>query len=222
MKILSITPVFVVLLLSAPAWGSAKPIPSPPSLKASSYLLMDFDSGRVLAEKNADERLPPASLTKMMTAYLVDKAIADGDISLDDIVTVSKKAWQMKGSLMFIEVGEKVSVEDLLKGLIIQSGNDASVALAEHIAGSESAFVGYMNHQAQLLGMSNTNFMNATGIFRNPIACTKRRPLSTTIFPNPIGISCCAATNRSTESKPVTPRQQAIAWLHPPGAGRCV
>ena len=163
MKIHSIIAVFLVLFMTGPVWGSAKPIPNPPSLKASSYLLMDFDSGRVLAEDNADEKLPPASLTKMMTAYLVDKAIADGDISLDDIVTVSKKAWQMKGSLMFIEVGEQVSVEDLLKGLIIQSGNDASVALAEHIAGSESAFVGYMNHQAQLLGMTNTNFMNATG-----------------------------------------------------------
>ena len=163
MKFQSLIAVFLVLLYSGSVWSAAKPIPNPPSLNASSYLLMDFDSGQILAEKNADKRLAPASLTKMMTAYLVDKAIHDGDISLDDMVTVSKKAWQMKGSLMFIEVGENVSVEDLLKGLIIQSGNDASVALAEHIAGSESAFVGYMNHQAQLLGMSNTNFMNATG-----------------------------------------------------------
>jgi D-alanyl-D-alanine carboxypeptidase (penicillin-binding protein 5/6) len=98
-----------------------------------------------------------------MTAYLVDKAIADGDITLEDMVTISEKAWRMKGSKMFVEVGKQVSVEELLKGLIIQSGNDASVALAEHVAGSESAFAGYMNHQAQLLGMSNTNFVNATG-----------------------------------------------------------
>lgn len=153
----------LALLYSASGWATAKPIPNPPTLPAVSYFLMDFDSGRVLAEREADKRLAPASITKLMTAYLVDKAIADGDIGLDDIVTVSKKAWQMKGSLMFIEVGEKVSVEDLLKGLIIQSGNDASVALAEHIAGSESAFVGYMNHQAQLLGMTNTNFVNSTG-----------------------------------------------------------
>ena len=124
---------------------------------------MDFASGQILAENNADQRLPPASITKLMTAYLVDKAIVDGDISLDELVTVSEKAWRMKGSLMFIEVGEKVSVRNLLKGLIIHSGNDASVALAEHIAGSEAAFVGYMNHQAQLLGMNNTNFVNATG-----------------------------------------------------------
>jgi D-alanyl-D-alanine carboxypeptidase (penicillin-binding protein 5/6) len=98
-----------------------------------------------------------------MTAYLVDKAIAAGDITLDEMVTVSEKAWRMKGSKMFVEVGKQVSVDDLLKGLIIQSGNDASVALAEHIAGSESAFAGYMNHQAGLLGMTNTNFVNATG-----------------------------------------------------------
>ena len=163
MNIQSLIAVFLVLLYSGPTWSAAKPIPSPPSMNASSYLLMDYDSGRILAEKNADERLAPASLTKMMTAYLVDKAVHDGDIGLDDMVTVSKKAWQMKGSLMFIEVGENVSVKNLLKGLIIQSGNDASVALAEHIAGSESAFAEYMNHQAQLLGMTNTNFMNATG-----------------------------------------------------------
>jgi D-alanyl-D-alanine carboxypeptidase (penicillin-binding protein 5/6) len=117
----------------------------------------------VLAEKDPDKHIEPASITKLMTAYLVDKAIADGDIALDEMVTISEKAWRMKGSKMFVEVGKQVPVEDLLKGLIIQSGNDASVALAEHIAGSESAFAGYMNHQAQLLGMTNTNFVNATG-----------------------------------------------------------
>jgi D-alanyl-D-alanine carboxypeptidase (penicillin-binding protein 5/6) len=98
-----------------------------------------------------------------MTAYLVDKAKADGDVTLDEMVTISEKAWRMKGSKMFVEVGKQVSVSDLLKGLIIQSGNDASVALAEHLAGSESAFAGYMNHQAELLGMDNTNYVNATG-----------------------------------------------------------
>jgi D-alanyl-D-alanine carboxypeptidase (penicillin-binding protein 5/6) len=98
-----------------------------------------------------------------MTAYLVDKAIEDGDITLDEMATISEKAWRMKGSKMFVEVGKQVSVRDLLKGLIIQSGNDASIALAEHVAGSESAFAGYMNHQAQVLGMTNTNYINATG-----------------------------------------------------------
>ena len=117
----------------------------------------------MLAEKNPDDPVEPASITKLMTAYLVDKAIADGDLTLDDMVTISEKAWRMKGSKMFVEVGKQVSVEELLKGLIIQSGNDASVALAEHVAGSESAFAGYMNHQAKLLGMNNTNYVNATG-----------------------------------------------------------
>jgi D-alanyl-D-alanine carboxypeptidase (penicillin-binding protein 5/6) len=124
---------------------------------------VDFDSGRVLAEKNADKKVDPASITKLMTAYLVAKAIADGDISLGEMVTISEKAWRMKGSKMFVEVGKDVSVDALLKGMIIQSGNDASVALAEYIAGTESAFAGYMNHQAKQLGMVNTQFKNATG-----------------------------------------------------------
>lgn len=153
----------LALVISASAWAATKPIPNPPSLNADSFYLIDFDSGQVLAEKEADKRVEPASITKLMTAYLVDKAIADGDITLDEMVTISEKAWRMKGSKMFIEVGKQVSIEDLLKGLIIQSGNDATVALAEHLAGSESAFTGYMNHQAKLLGMSNTNFVNSTG-----------------------------------------------------------
>jgi D-alanyl-D-alanine carboxypeptidase (penicillin-binding protein 5/6) len=163
MKIVSFFTCLLAILFSASSWAAPKPIPDPPTLSATSYFLVDFDSGRVLAEKNPDDHVEPASITKLMTAYLVDKAIAAGDITLDEMVTVSEKAWRMKGSKMFVEVGKQVSVDDLLKGLIIQSGNDASVALAEHIAGSESAFAGYMNHQAELLGMTNTNFVNATG-----------------------------------------------------------
>ena len=163
MKLVSLLFSLLVLLMPAVLWGAAKPIPNPPALDATSYYLVDFDSGRVLAEKNPDDRVEPASITKLMTAYLVDKAIADGDVTLDEMVIISEKAWRMKGSKMFVEVGKQVSVSDLLKGLIIQSGNDASVALAEHLAGSESAFAGYMNHQAKLLGMDNTNYVNATG-----------------------------------------------------------
>jgi D-alanyl-D-alanine carboxypeptidase (penicillin-binding protein 5/6) len=163
MKLVSLLFSLLVLLMPAVLWGAAKPIPDPPALDATSYYLVDFDSGRVLAEKNPDDRVEPASITKLMTAYLVDKAIADGDVTLDEMVIISEKAWRMKGSKMFVEVGKQVSVSDLLKGLIIQSGNDASVALAEHLAGSESAFAGYMNHQAKLLGMDNTNYVNATG-----------------------------------------------------------
>ena len=151
------------LLFSANLFAVPKPIPDPPSLKADSFYLVDFESGQVLAEKDPDKRVEPASITKLMTAFLVDKAIADGDIMANDLVTISEKAWRMQGSKMFVEVGKQVPVGVLLKGLIIQSGNDASVALAEHIAGSESAFVGYMNHQAQVLGMNNTNYQNATG-----------------------------------------------------------
>ncbi len=153
----------LTVLFGTPAWSAAKPIPNPPSLAATSYYLVDFDSGQVLAEKEPDKHIEPASITKLMTAYLVGKAIADGDIALEEMVTISEKAWRMGGSKMFVEVNKQVSVEDLLKGLIIQSGNDASVALAEHVAGSESAFAGYMNHQAKLLGMTNTNFVNSTG-----------------------------------------------------------
>ena len=158
-------PILGLLLTLASGGGqaAAKPIPDPPAIEATSYFLIDFDSGRVLAEKDPDKPIEPASITKLMTAYLVDKAIADGDIALDERVTISEKAWRMQGSKMFVEVGKQVLVEDLLKGLVIQSGNDASVALAEHVAGSEEAFVGYMNHQANLLGMRNTKFTNATG-----------------------------------------------------------
>ncbi len=161
-KIVTFTGLFFYFY-SATILAAAKPVPDPPALKAESFYLVDFESGRVLAEKDPDKRVEPASITKLMTAYLVDKAVADGDIALDELVTISEKAWRMKGSKMFVEVGKQVVVEDLIKGLIIQSGNDASVALAEHVAGSESAFVGYMNHQAQVFGMTNTNFENSTG-----------------------------------------------------------
>ncbi len=153
----------IILLFCSSLFAAAKPVPNPPSLNAESFFLVDFESGRILAEKDPDKHVEPASITKLMTAYLVDKAIADGDITMTDMVTISEKAWRMKGSKMFVEVGKEVIVEDLIKGLVIQSGNDASVALAEHVAGSESAFVGYMNHQAQLLGMTNTQFKNSTG-----------------------------------------------------------
>ncbi|MDJ0778316.1 MAG: D-alanyl-D-alanine carboxypeptidase family protein [Gammaproteobacteria bacterium] len=163
MKRLSIMFGLLVCLLASGAWAASRPIPNPPQIDATSYYLVDYDSGQVLAEKDPDKAIEPASITKLMTAYLVFKAIDEGDVSLDEDVTISEKAWRMKGSKMFVEVGKQVKVEDLLRGLIIQSGNDASVALAEHVAGSESAFAGYMNHQARLLGMQNSNFVNSTG-----------------------------------------------------------
>jgi D-alanyl-D-alanine carboxypeptidase (penicillin-binding protein 5/6) len=138
--------------------------PTPPAVKARAYILQDYDSGRVLVEVNADEQVEPASLTKMMTVYVALAQLADGKFRMDDSVLISKKAWKMGGSKMFIEVGKQVPFEDLLKGVIIQSGNDASVALAEFVAGDESAFADLMNQYARQLGMTNTNFVNATGL----------------------------------------------------------
>jgi D-alanyl-D-alanine carboxypeptidase (penicillin-binding protein 5/6) len=138
--------------------------PTPPAIKARAYILQDYDSGTVLVEVNADEPMEPASLTKMMTVYVALAQLADGKFQMDDLVRISKKAWKMGGSKMFIEVGKQVPVEDLLKGIIIQSGNDASVALAEFVAGDEFAFADLMNQYARQLGMTNSNFVNASGL----------------------------------------------------------
>jgi D-alanyl-D-alanine carboxypeptidase (penicillin-binding protein 5/6) len=140
------------------------PIPAPPQIPASSLILMDFTTGEVLAESNADERVEPASITKLMTGYVVFKALAGGLIHIDDTAYVSEAAWRTDGSRMFIDVGTRVPVQDLLRGMIIQSGNDASVALAEHVAGSEEAFVDLMNQYAASLGMQNTSYRNSTGL----------------------------------------------------------
>lgn len=139
-------------------------IAKPPQIAASGYILMDAASGQVLVAHNADEQLPPASLTKMMTAYVADHELERGNINLKDQVLVSIKAWRTGGSRMFIREGTSVSVEELLKGIIIASGNDASVALAEHIAGSEDSFADLMNRHADRLGMHTTRFRNATGL----------------------------------------------------------
>lgn len=138
-------------------------MPSPPQLAASSYLLVDVNSGKVIVQYNPDERYPPASLTKMMTSYIVEAELSKNSISLDDMVPISVKAWRKGGSKMFVREGTNVRLEDLLKGVIIQSGNDASIALAEYIAGDEDAFAEIMNQQARLLGMNLTHFRNATG-----------------------------------------------------------
>ncbi len=150
---------FTSQLAAAPAM-----IPSAPKVNASSYYLMDFNSGHVIAEYNSDERVEPASLTKMMSAYIIEQELLQGRMNLSDRVRISEKAWRMEGSRMFVEVGKFVTVEKLLKGVIIQSGNDATVALAEHIAGSESAFSELMNAHAQRLGMHSTHFANSTGM----------------------------------------------------------
>jgi D-alanyl-D-alanine carboxypeptidase (penicillin-binding protein 5/6) len=147
-----------------PAVSSARPVPAAPQLSARSYLLMDFNSGRILVEQNPDQRVEPASITKLMTAYVVFNELKEGNITLEELVNVSERAWRTGGSRMFIEPGMEVTVEDLIRGMVIQSGNDSSVALAEHVAGSEEAFADLMNHFAELLGMSQTNFTNSTGL----------------------------------------------------------
>ncbi|MBE9547978.1 MAG: D-alanyl-D-alanine carboxypeptidase [Proteobacteria bacterium] len=140
------------------------PAPAAPQLNARSYFLQDFQSGTILAEKDADLRVDPASITKLMTSYVVFHELAQGKLALTDMATISEKAWRTEGSRMFIEVDKQVLIEDLIKGMVIQSGNDASVALAEHIAGTEEAFASMMNHYAAELGMTNSHFMNATGL----------------------------------------------------------
>jgi D-alanyl-D-alanine carboxypeptidase (penicillin-binding protein 5/6) len=138
--------------------------PAAPTIAASAYLLQDFHTGKVLAENNADARLAPASLTKIMTVYVAFKEISKGSLHLTDLATISEKARDASGSRMFLEVKQQVSIEDLLKGIIIQSGNDASIALAEHIAGQETTFAEMMNQQAARLGMKNTHFTNSDGL----------------------------------------------------------
>ena len=159
---------FAVLVagLQASSAALAQPpiMPPAPSVSASSFLLMDADTGKVIAGRNSHEPKPPASLTKVMTGFIAAAEIETGRVALNDEVVVSVNAWKTPGSRMFIQEGTAVTVEDLLHGMIVQSGNDASVALAEHIAGSESAFAEMMNQQAEVLGMVNSQFRNATGL----------------------------------------------------------
>ena len=142
----------------------AAPIPPAPNLNAKAYVLMDFDSGMILASSNKDLTLPPASITKMMTAYIAFTELKEKNISLNEDVLVSKKAWKTGGSKMFIEVGKQIKFKDILQGVITVSGNDASVALAEHISGDENTFAIYMNQVAKNIGLINTNYTNSTGL----------------------------------------------------------
>ena len=138
--------------------------PAPPAISARSFILLSYDTGKILAESNADVKLAPASLTKIMSVYVVFREISNGHLHLDDLVTISKKAWETPGSRMFVNIGNQVKVEDLLKGVIIQSGNDASVALAEYIAGDELTFADMMNQHAKRLGMKNSHFQDSNGL----------------------------------------------------------
>lgn len=138
--------------------------PSAPNLEATGYILIDATSGKVIAEKNSEQRLPPASLTKLMSMYILSSALKNGSVHPDDKVRISTKAWKSEGSRMFVKVGDEVPLKDLMRGVIVHSGNDATVALAEHVAGSEESFTTLMNQQAKLLGMNNSHFTDSTGL----------------------------------------------------------
>lgn len=156
--------IIILLLYSSIATADYRIIPSPPAINAKAYLLMDYQSSYIMVAHDIAKRLPPASLTKIMTIYIVADKLKNGEINYDDQVLVSEKAWRQEGSRMFIEVDTKVNVTDLLYGVIIQSGNDASVALAEYISGSEEKFALLMNEYAQRLNMQNTHYINSTGL----------------------------------------------------------
>ena len=163
---------FLSLLL--PSILFASPIPPAPNLNVKAYVLMDFDSKMILASSNEDLMLPPASITKMMTAYVAFTELKEKNISMDEEILVSEKAWKTGGSKMFIEVGKKVKVRDILQGVITVSGNDASVALAEHISGDEKTFTTYMNQMATNLGLTNTNYSNSTGLPNDSLYTTAK------------------------------------------------
>lgn len=170
--------VFLLLLWCGVVQAASVLVPTPPQIGARGYILIDYNSGAVLAEKNADQRMQPASLTKLMTAYVVFHELQTGHIHLNDTTIVSKKAWKTGGSRMFIEVGTKVSVEELLKGMLVSSGNDAATALSEYVGGSEDSFVSLMNDYAKKLGMTNTHYDDATGLPNDPNHYTTPRDLS--------------------------------------------
>ena len=149
-----------------PKLGNNNPLitPTPPTLNAKAYMLIDVDSGKIIAEKNSDEKLPPESLTKMMTLYVISSALHNEQAHLTDSVRISQEAWKIGGSRMFVKEGQQVSVEDLLKGIIVDSGNDACVAMSEHLGGSEEGFTQIMNQQSKNLGMVSSHFTDSTGL----------------------------------------------------------
>jgi D-alanyl-D-alanine carboxypeptidase (penicillin-binding protein 5/6) len=171
--------VFCLCLLNIAVVQAQKLIPAQPKLAAKAWILVDAQTGTVLAEENADEQLPPASLAKMMTTYIVSNEIEAGRIAKQSLVRISDNAWELggaktDGSTMFLSPRSEVSVLDLMHGVIIQSGNDAAIALAEYISGDEESFSDTMNHQAQLLGMNSTTYLNATGLPAEGMVTTAR------------------------------------------------
>lgn len=217
-------------------------VPAAPEISAKAHILIDYYSGQVLAEQNAEERLPPASLTKMMTSYIIGQELLKGNIKRTDMVTISQNAWSKNysdSSKMFIEVGKQVSVDDLNKGIIIQSGNDACVAMAEFLAGSTDSFASLMNSWAAKLGMNDSHFMNPHGLdaeghdstahdmarlgqalivtCRTSTRFTPRSPSCSTASPSTTATVCCGINPcKLTASRPATSARSATTWFPPP------
>jgi D-alanyl-D-alanine carboxypeptidase (penicillin-binding protein 5/6) len=221
----------LLLFLAASAHAAA---PQPPSIIGRSWMVGDLSSGQVLASNKADERIEPASLTKLMTAYVVFGALREKKISREQQARVSVRAWRAPGSRMFIDPRRPVTIDELIRGMEVQSGNDACIALAEAVAGSEEVFAQMMNREAERLGLKNTRFANATGLpdakhystaadlYRLSAALirdfptstrstTRSRSSATTTLPSPTATACCGSTRPSTASRPATPKPPATA-----------
>ena len=208
--------IFTSLLLILPVFAIATQVAPPPELAVKAYLLQDFNSGGIVAASKKDERVEPASLTKIMTAYLSFDAIQHGHLKLDQILPVSEKAWKVEGSKMFIDPKTPVTVDELLHGMIIQSGNDASITLAIGIAGSEEQFADMMNKQAAKLGMVNTHFMNATGLPDNNHYTTAQdlMTLATALIRDfPLEYKRLYSVKEYTYNKITQPNRNRLLWL---------
>ncbi len=213
-RLLFLIVVSYVSLMSA----SAADIPPAPNLAVKAYLLKDFNSGGIIAQQKADDRIEPASLTKLMTAYLAFKALKNGHLQLTQTLPISTKAWKIEGSKMFVEPNKPVTVDELLHGVIIQSGNDASIAVAEGIASSEEVFADMMNKQAAALGMKNTHYMNATGL-PDPQHYTTAYDLSllasALIRDFPSEYKRFYSVKEYTYNKITQPNRNRLLWLDP-------
>lgn len=218
LKIFSATTLLAALGFSQLAHADSAQIAPPPSLAVKAYLLKDYNSGHVIATQNANMRVEPASLTKIMTAYLTFKAIKNGHLQLTQTLPVSQTAWKTEGSKMFIEPNKPVTVDELLHGMIIQSGNDASIALAEGIASTEQLFADMMNKEAQRLGMKNTHYMNATGL-PDPQHYTTAADLSilasALIRDFPEDYKRLYSVKEYTYNKITQPNRNRLLWLDP-------
>jgi serine-type D-Ala-D-Ala carboxypeptidase (penicillin-binding protein 5/6) len=214
-KIINLIIAVVILSLANLSWADTLP---PPNLAVSAYALKDFNSGKIIASYNQDKRIEPASLTKILTAYLVFEAIQNRHLSLNQTIPVSEKAWKMEGSKMFIEPNKPVTVDELLHGLIVQSGNDAAVALAEAVAGSEAQFVDLMNKKAASFGMKNSHFMNVTGLpdAQHYTTATDLSILASALIRDfPFEYKRLYSIKEYTYNKITQPNRNRLLWLDP-------